>query len=282
MKKLLSIVLTIIIIVLTFTACKKGEPSSSPSLQSADSSKSLSSSNPFPSSETSSQDSSSEIPPSPTSAVPQSSKIQSSEPKVASTSPSAADVNSCVPPDNFECTSLNAFISWIKNNGNQKVEYSPFTTKISNNEKILIAKSKVSGLNPDYYTAFTDEWKVGDRILYSIDFATNTEEKMSDNQRFSIHFYQLSSSEAECNLAQIVKIIRPSDFSDFIHSTHNGLDCYYREYQAKTDTTLRQVPTAIFKKDKYAIAIESLWCNQKKPWSNEYFDMFDFEYVSIK
>lgn len=283
MKKLVSAVMAVIIIILMFTACKKDETPSAvksvPSEQSSVSAESISPSN------LSSEVQAAEVPAEKT--EPDVSKTQSTTlaEKTAASSgrPSSAadDVNSCSPPDNFNCNTLAEFVAHINQSDATKGETDIVTAQAKKAQKLLIARSKVPGFENDVCEIRNDGWSHGTRGMYSLSFATQIGSEVMKNQRLTVYFYLLSDEEAEKDVGEVVQILTGRR-EQFKQGNYNGMDFYYQDYSKDENGEVKNYTNAIIKKDNCAVIIEAVWRDMYKPWSNEYFDMLDFEYVSIK
>lgn len=222
----------------------------------------------------------SHIPPATEPEVPQTTAPQPETPAetpaasmVVNPSESKDTVAEVLPADfQVSFSSAEDLIEFTKKNDPKNIAAKAFLSVASPKQELLVPRSVREGL-VDYGAAV---WK--DSATCDFDFwIPATKDDMNTRELFTISITHISSEEAYQQTA--------SEYAQVYYNsksgTYKGLSYQYADGVTGTENTQKVYSSAWFTRGDYLVKISAYWSNAHKPWSNDYFDYFDFETVKF-
>lgn len=180
-------------------------------------------------------------------------------------------VESSVPPEVYHNSSAQGLIEWIKNGGDDNPNNQVFLSAAKEKGELLVPLSVKEGLS-DYGCTICENTNI---CVY--DFRTYNSEVINENQLYGVSICPIDVPIAD------LRDLRGSYVSmeDVKTKSYKGMQYAYIDGYEGTGQTDRVFAEAWFMKDGYKIKITAYWSNSFLPWSEEYFEYFDFETVTL-
>lgn len=180
-------------------------------------------------------------------------------------------VESSVPPEVYHNGSAQGLIEWVKNGGDDNPNNQAFLSAVKEKGELLVPLSIKEGLS-DYGCTICENTNI---CVY--DFRTYNSEVINENQLYGVSICPIDIPIAD------LRDLRGNYVSmeDVKTKSYKGMQYAYIDGYEGTGQTDRVFAEAWFMKDGYKIKITAYWSNSFLPWSEEYFDYFDFETIIL-
>lgn len=186
---------------------------------------------------------------------------------VQASSDTAADM---MPADDFYGNSVDELLEWIRSNQQKDLTGQTFLATVTEERKLIIPRSVKEGLQSGSIEVEKDS------NICAYNFQTNESKINNENQLYTITVKPLTEDELNKDLTELYYPDKT-----ILKGTYNGIEYAYKDGYEGTGKADRFFASAWFIKDGHVLKITAFWANSFKPWSNEYFDYFEFDTVTL-
>ena len=167
--------------------------------------------------------------------------------------------------------SAQALIDWVQNGGDNRSTNQAFLTAVEEKGQLFIPYSTREELKDDGLQV------IENTTGFVFDFRTYTSDILGENEYYSICVSPLAEENFNTELIDLYYPTR----TDKKTGVYNGMTYAYCDGYKDAEHDDSFDACAWFIKDGYLIKIWVIYANCNEPWSNEYFDYFDFETVTL-
>ena len=202
-----------------------------------------------------------------------SSSVVSSE-LVLSSSASSEETNlpkESMPPEVERSQPVQRLIDWIQNGGDTQTGNQAFLQAVLDNGYLLIPYSTRNDLENNSLSV------IENTSGCIFDFFTHVSDNLLENEYYMVTISPLTEEDAAKDLKELYY---PNE-TNKKNGSYNGMPYIYFDGYEGIDRFHSVDTAAWFIRDGCLVAIEALYVNNYKPWSEEYFEYFDFETVTL-
>ena len=199
--------------------------------------------------------------------------IVSSEPDFSSSVSSEAiePPEESIQPKVERSQPVQRLIDWIQNGGDTQTGNQAFLKAVLGNGHLLIPYSTRSDLENSSLSV------IENTSGCVFDFFTHVSDNLLENEFYMVAISPLTEEDAAKDLKELYY---PNE-TNKKNGSYNGMPYIYFDGYEGIDRFHSVDTAAWFIRDGCLVAIEALYVNNYKPWSEEYFEYFNFETITL-